>query len=61
MVEYFTQDEHDTQLSETKGAMLDKIDEILEENLKSSLTKLVKAPSAKTVEHILNYSKSLTK
>ncbi|MFD2967132.1 hypothetical protein [Sphingobacterium bambusae] len=61
MVEYFTQDEHDTKLSEAKVAMVEKVDEIFEENLRSSLTKLEKSPSARTIEQILNYSKSLKK
>ncbi|GEM_PF-1350364 len=61
MVEYFTQDEHDTKLSETKVAMVEKVDEVFEENLRSSFSKLEKSPSARTIEHILNYSKSLKK
>lgn len=60
MVEYFTKNEHDTVLSEKKGAMVE-IDEIFEENLKSNLAKLVKTPSSRTIENILNYSKSLRK
>ncbi len=61
MVEYFTQNEHDTKLSEAKVAMVENVDEIFEENLRSNLTKLEKSPSARTIEHILNYSKSLKK
>lgn len=61
MVEYFTKDEHDTKLSETKVAMVDKIDEVFEENLKSGLAKLAKSPCSRTIENILNYSKSLAK
>ncbi|WP_437920782.1 hypothetical protein [Sphingobacterium sp. LRF_L2] len=61
MVEYFTKHEHDTSLSEAEVAMVDKIDEIFEENLKSNFKRLVKDPSPRSIENILNYSKSLTK
>ena len=61
MVEYFTKNEHDTELSEAQVTMVDKIDEIFEENIKSSFTKLVKEPSPRTIENILNFSKSLRK
>ena len=61
MVEYFTQDEHDTKLSEAKVAMVEKVDEIFEEHLRSSFSKLEKSPSAHTIDKILHYSKSLKK
>ncbi|TDS14075.1 hypothetical protein [Sphingobacterium paludis] len=62
MVEYFTQDEHETGLSEKNVAMVDNnTDAAFDETLRHGLAKLAKSPSAKTIEHILNYSKSLTK
>ena len=61
MVEYFTQDEHDTELSEKEVQMVDTTDVIFEENLRSNLAKLEKAPSTRCLENILNYSKSLRK
>ncbi|GHE38283.1 hypothetical protein [Sphingobacterium griseoflavum] len=61
MVEHFTQDEHDTKLSETTVVMVDQSDEIFEEHLRSSFSKLEKSPSAHTIDKILHYSKSLKK
>jgi len=60
MVEYFTQ-EHDTELSEANVGMVDIVDEIFEQSLKSNFQELVKDPSPKTIENILNYSRSLRK
>lgn len=60
MVEHFTQ-EHDTELSEQQVGMGDIVDEIFEQNLRSSLQKLAKDPSPKTIENILDYSRSLRK
>ncbi|KGE14060.1 hypothetical protein [Sphingobacterium deserti] len=62
MVEYFTQDEHETRLSENEVAMVDRnTDALFDERLRNGLAKLTKSPSAQTIENILNYSKSLTK
>ena len=62
MVEYFTQDEHETGLSENKVTMVDRNTEAaFDEKLRNSLAKLTKSPSAQTIENILNYSRSLTK
>lgn len=60
MVEYFTQ-EHDTELSENKVGMVDIVDEIFEQNLRSNLQELAKDPSPRTIENILSYSRSLRK
>jgi len=61
MVEYFTTKEQDTDLSEKQGTMVDNTDEIFEEMLKTSFNKLVKEPSPRTIENILNFSKNLNK
>lgn len=61
MVEFFTKDEHATDLSEMQATMVDKVDEIFEENLRSSLRQLEKDPSRRVIENILAYSKSLRK
>ncbi len=58
MVEFFTK-EHDTNLSEERASMVEIVDETITQNLKSNLQKLVKEPSPKTLENILNYSRSL--
>ncbi len=58
MVEFFTK-EHDTELSEERVSMVEIVDETFEQNLKSNLQKLVKDPSPKVLENILNYSRSL--
>ncbi|PRD46752.1 hypothetical protein [Sphingobacterium haloxyli] len=60
MVESFTK-EHDTELSEEKVSMVKIVDEIFEQNLKSNLQELAKDPTPKTIENILNYSRSLRK
>lgn len=60
MVEFFTK-EHDTELSEERVSMVEIVDEIFEQNLKSNLQELAKDPSPKTIENILNYSRSLRK
>ncbi|MBD1434331.1 hypothetical protein H8B06_15975 [Sphingobacterium sp. DN00404] len=60
MVEFFTK-EHDTELSEERVSMVEIVDETFEQNLKSNLQKLVKDPSPKVLENILNYSRSLRK
>lgn len=60
MVEFFTK-EHDTNLSEERASMVEIVDETITQNLKSNLQKLVKEPSPKTLENILNYSRSLRK
>ncbi len=60
MVEFFTK-EHDTELSEERVSMVEIVDETFEQNLKSNLQELVKDPSPKTIENILNYSRSLRK
>lgn len=61
MVEYFTTKEHDTNLSETQETMVNRTDEIYEETLKSGFKKLIKEPTPRVIENILNFSKSLTK
>lgn len=58
MVEFFTK-KHDTNLSEERASMIEIVDETFTQNLKSNLQKLVKEPSPKTLENILNYSRSL--
>jgi len=58
MVEFFTE-KHDTELSEEGVSMVEIVDETFEQNLKSNLQKLVKEPSSKSIENILNYSRSL--
>jgi len=58
MVEFFTK-EHDTNLSKERASMVEIVDETITQNLKSNLQKLVKEPSPKTLENILNYSRSL--
>ncbi|PRD51453.1 hypothetical protein [Sphingobacterium gobiense] len=60
MVEFFTK-EHDTELSEERVSMVKIVDEIFEQNLKSNLQELAKDPTPKTIENILNYSRSLRK
>lgn len=60
MVELFTK-EHNTELSEKRVNVVGTVDETFEQNLKSSFQKLVKDPSPKTIENILNYSRSLRK
>lgn len=60
MVEFFTK-EHDTELSEERVSMVEIVDEIFEQNLKSNLQELAKDPSSRTIENILNYSRSLRK
>lgn len=60
MVEFFTK-EHVTELSEERESMVEIVDEIFEQNLKSNLQELAKDPSSKTIENILNYSRSLRK
>ncbi|TYR35094.1 hypothetical protein FXV77_14200 [Sphingobacterium phlebotomi] len=60
MVEFFTK-EHDTELSEERVSMVEIVDETFEQNLKSNLQELAKDPSPKTIENILNYSRSLRK
>jgi hypothetical protein len=60
MVEFFTK-EHDTELSAERVSMVEIVDEIFEQNLKSNLQELAKDPSPRTIENILSYSRSLRK
>ena len=60
MVEFFTK-EHGTELSEEKVSMVEIVDEKFEQNLRSNLQELVRNPSSKIIENILDYSRSLTK
>lgn len=61
MVEHFTTKEQDTELSKAQDTMVSKTDEIFDETLKNSFSKLLKEPNPRVIENILNFSKSLIK
>ena len=60
MVEIFTK-EQDTELSEVMVDKTNEVDELFEQHLRANLQKLVKDPKPKTIENILQYSRSLRK